>query len=445
MGRRVLSQIVASRWAMTEEALRQLLAIAAREQSDPAAAAAARQAVEAVVGDPLAGTRTVTVRDGIATVPLVGPMMRYANFFTEISGATSSELFARDVMEAVTNPHIRAVLLAVNSPGGEVDGTQEAAELVFQARGTKPIWAHISGDGASAAYWVASAADRVVAGPTAVVGSIGVRAAFTDWSEWERKQGVRTIEIVSSQSPRKVPDPATDDGRAEIQALLDDLAEVFVGAVARNRGVHRETVLTQYGAGGVFVGVRALEAGLIDGLATHEEAHAALVDSLTTRRTFPMPGMTAPAADPAAQSETDPPAPASAPTDPPAPTPDDDAPADPPPPPADAAAIAAAAATAERERLAALDALMRPGAEAILARAKADPAITPAAAAHQIVLAENQRRTGLLRALQQDVTADPAPAAAPTSEGDGTPPAARSLLSTLHRMNSERAAARRTP
>ena len=257
-------------WAIRPEALNALLAIAAREDVAPALIAAAMshapEAVAAKLGRPLDNSHTVSVRDDVAVVPVVGPIFRYGGLFSAISGATSIEVVARDFQTALDDPDVRAILLHVDSPGGEVSGVGEFADMIYAARGRKPITAYVSDLGASAAYWIASATDRVVVAETAAVGSIGVVAAMKD----PAKHDTREIEFVSSQSPKKRADITTEGGRAQVQAVVDAIADVFVGTVARNRGVSVETVLRRYGAGGILIGRQAVEAGLADQLGSFE-------------------------------------------------------------------------------------------------------------------------------------------------------------------------------
>lgn len=267
---RVLDVMLRSHWAMEPEALRKLVSIAQRRNPTP-------ETIAAKLGRPLDNTRAVTVRDGVATIPVTGPLFRYANLFTEVSGATSYEVLATDLTAALDDPNVHAILLAVDSPGGEANGVNELAELIFEARDQKPIWAHVSGDGMSGAYWLAAAADEVVIGELGITGSIGVVAMFVDYTEADKMAGLKTFEIVSSQSPKKRPDPNESEGRAQIQRTIDDLAEVFIGAVARYRDVSPETVLAEFGKGDVFVGERAVEAGLADRVADFEDVHAELV------------------------------------------------------------------------------------------------------------------------------------------------------------------------
>lgn len=250
-------------WCITQEGLSTILAIAERETPG-------LEAVEAQLGRKLEYTRTVTERGGVATIPVDGPIFRKANLFTAMSGATSLEVLAKDFHAALHNPQVRSILLAIDSPGGEATGVHEFAQLIYAARGQKPIVAYVEGLGASAAYWIASACDEVVCDATAMLGSIGVVAAMDGGEDPD------TITFVSTQSPNKRPDLQTGEGKAQIQALIDATADVFIADVARNRGVSPDAVVERFGAGGLKVGADAVEAGLADRLGSYEQTLAEL-------------------------------------------------------------------------------------------------------------------------------------------------------------------------
>jgi ClpP class serine protease len=271
---------MAAHWAIMPDALATIVSIAERTNLP-------LEALEAQRGEKLKNAYAVTVRDGIATIPVAGPMFRYASFFTRISGATAYEDVARDFSAALDDPRIRGIVLSIDSPGGEVNGNAELSQMVYDARGKKPVVAYVSHLGASAAYWLASSADFVVISPTAILGSIGVAATVRKSNGKET-----TFDVVSTQSPKKRLDPATDDGLAAIQATLDALATVFVETVARNRGVTPEQVLADFGQGGVFVGQDAITAGLADAIGSYEGVIAQLRDGKAPSRTATRPGMT---------------------------------------------------------------------------------------------------------------------------------------------------------
>jgi len=253
-------------WAMAEEHLLTLMTIAAREGEGP-------EAVAMRLGRPLENTRTVEMHDGVAVVPLTGPMFRRANLLTEVSGATSTEAFAQDFRAALEDPSVRAVVLDISSPGGEAAGVNEVASAIHQARGMKPIVAYVGDLAASGAYWIASAADRIVMDATASVGSIGV---VTRYVKNPDRPGVRVTEIVSSQSPNKRLDPETDAGKAAIQKQVDAMAQVFVEAIARHRGVSAAHVMEKFGQGGMEIGRHAVQLGMADALGSLDSVLAGL-------------------------------------------------------------------------------------------------------------------------------------------------------------------------
>lgn len=267
---------LASEWAMEENAIRGVLAIAAREHE------ATPQALEAYRAKALERAERAKVRDGVAILNVEGPMFKKANLMTELCGATSYETLRRDLQAAVDDGSVRAILLNVDSPGGEARGVGELATAVKAVRGVKPIVAYAGDLAASAAYWIASAADKIVIGEGAALGSIGVRAAYSDTSDRDAARGVKTVEFVSSQSPYKTADINSKDGRERIQARVDALADVFVNAVAANRDASRAYVLERFGRGDVLIGKAALAAGMADDFGTFESVFAGLAGRLSS-------------------------------------------------------------------------------------------------------------------------------------------------------------------
>lgn len=191
----------------------------------------------------------------VAVIDIVGPIFRYSNIFTMLGLGVSVEQLASDLEQALTKNDIA---LNINSPGGQADGINDFAEAIYKAREDHNVKCFVSGVAASAAYWIASAADKVVVSETAIVGSIGTAIVV------RKKQDTDELEFVSSQSPRKRPDPETDEGKKDIVKILDDLTEVFINKVARNRNTTPEIVKSSFGQGGVFVGSKAVDNGMVD-------------------------------------------------------------------------------------------------------------------------------------------------------------------------------------
>jgi len=260
-------------WAITESTARRMVEIyyAALERKAKGEDLDL-DALEKELGRPLDKTKATTERDGVATIPIEGPIFRRADMFSDISGATTIDALARDLNKAQNDPKIHSIIFYVDSPGGEVNGTNEFSNMVFEARGKKKMVSYVAHLGASAALWMLTAADEVVVADTALVGSIGVVAAVRD----PQKENKRDIEFVSSQSPGKRPDPNSSEGKAQIQSEVDDLAAVFIATVARNRNVSVEKVVKDFGGGGLLIGEKAVKAGLADRVGSYEQVLAEL-------------------------------------------------------------------------------------------------------------------------------------------------------------------------
>lgn len=268
---RIVSAITRQPWAITPDGLELVLGIAQRQISD-------HQAVLATPAERRESGR-VQMRDGVAVISVMGPIFPRANIFMEISGAASIETLALRFGEALAAEDVQAIVLHIDSPGGQTTGVHEFAGQIFAARGIKPVIAYVSGVGASAAYWIASAAERVVVDATAMLGSIGVVAAWTDDKESRKSKGLRDYEVVSSQSPNKRLDPTSEEGRSALQRLLDETADIFIADVARHRGKRSATVAEQFGQGGVMLAAEAVKVGMADEVGSLESVIAALSDS----------------------------------------------------------------------------------------------------------------------------------------------------------------------
>ncbi|WP_137952041.1 S49 family peptidase [Pseudomonas sp. 2VD] len=247
-------------WLMLPEHLENLLAIAER-MGDP-------QALVTREGERLNKARTVTVRNGVAIVPVTGPIFRYANLFTEISGATSTQVLATDIRRALDDPAVRSIVLNIDSPGGVASGINELAELVYEGRKRKRIVTYAGGYLASAAYWIGSAAEEIVIDETAMAGSIGVIVEAVAQPDGPDKP--KRYQVVSRNAPNKRPDVTTEEGRKKIGETVDALAEVFENKVARNLGVAAERIPEMGDYGGLLVGAAAVKAGLAHRLGSLE-------------------------------------------------------------------------------------------------------------------------------------------------------------------------------
>jgi len=371
-------------------------------------------AVEARIGRPLNNeAKAYEVIDGVAVLPIDGVMAKRANLMTQISGGTSTELAVRDLEQAMADPGVHSIILAIDSPGGTVDGTQTLANAI--AASTKPIVSLASGTMASAAYWAGSAANAIyITDGTTQVGSIGVVATHTDVSGKQAAEGVKTTEISAGKYKRIASSyaPLSSEGKQVMQDQVDYTYSLFVDAVAKQRGVSAEKVLSDMADGRVFVGQQAIDAGLVDGVSTLGQ----LVQQLNASRATGAP-LFQRAGAPAANSDT-----AALPT-----TEQghnmltaDQVASDHP----DAAKeLLARGAAAERERIAGIEVQAIPGHEALIAALKADGTKTPGDAAMAIIKAERDSRGKHAIALAADAPAALPLAGAPVLDAPAQPAA----------------------
>ena len=365
------------------------------------------KALEARLGRPLGNQREYQVSDGKAILPVEGVLSKRVSLLHDISGGTSTEKMSIQFQAALEDPTVKEIVLHVDSPGGAVDGTKAFADQVYAARGKKPITAYIDGLAASAAYWIASAADKAyIRDSTTMVGSIGVVATHVDQSQAEAKDGIVVTEITAGKFKRADSQhaPLTTEGRAMIQDRVDALYEIFVSDIARNRGVSADTVLTDMADGRVFVGLDAIERGLVDGVATLGELLTASVPNLpvfagaTATEPMEVISMAEPETTPEVPVQEETPVAENQIADP--------APAD--------------SAKAERERIQGVLAHSIPGAEKMIADLAFDGVTTPDQAASAVLAFQKRTLAAEAASLATEAPSAVPTATEPTAEEDAS-------------------------
>src|SRR5690606_13420747 len=159
--------------------------------------------------------RTYAVHNGIAVINIAGPMMKGGSSF----GGASTVRTRRDIRQAVADDAVSGIMLHIDTPGGTVAGAADLAAEVREARRKKPVRAHISDLGASAAYWIASQAESITANETALIGSIGAVAVVQDTSGMAEKAGI-TVHVLSTGKHKGAFAPGskvTEEQLAEVQ------------------------------------------------------------------------------------------------------------------------------------------------------------------------------------------------------------------------------------
>lgn len=218
-----------------------------------------------MAGKTLEGSDFARVVNGVAIVPVKGPLMRSFSYYM-----WSYEEILRDITLAQRDDDVTSIILEIDSPGGLVSGCADLAKAIRMS-GPKSVEAFVGGMGASAAYWIASATDRITLGSGAVIGSLGSVIEYVDMEPMFEKMGAKIIRVVAEQSPNKRLDADSAEGRAEMQALVNASGADFVAAVAEYRGVTEAEVLSRFGQGLIFDGDEAIRRGMADRRGTLDE------------------------------------------------------------------------------------------------------------------------------------------------------------------------------
>lgn len=270
-------------WAMHRPTLQSLMwqLSPMASAATPASGAGPSQASLAAAED---GSPTATADSGVAVIPIRGVITYRPSVWSEYFGGCTVLRLQRLFRGALADPSVRAIVLDVDSPGGTVDGVEELAAEIRAARGMKPIVAVANTFAASAAYWLASAAETIVGLPTSQVGSIGVYTMHEDISRWLDQLGVTTTVIAAGEHKAETLPyaPLSEDAQAHLQACVDDAYGLFVAAVAEGRQVAVDVVRGEpFGQGRVYPARAAKKRGLIDRVGTFDSVIAKL---LTARR-----------------------------------------------------------------------------------------------------------------------------------------------------------------
>ena len=235
------------------------------------------------------GGQPFAVVDGIAVIEIAGTLVHRGAWIGQSSGLTSYEGIAAQLHAALADPAIRGIALDIDSFGGEVAGAFDLADRIRAARTQKPVQAFVADHALSAAYALASQADRIILPRTGAVGSIGVVAMHSDMSGALDQKGIAVTMIHAGA--RKVDanpyQPLPESVRARIAGELEDLRQLFAETVAEGRGRRLDTLRALATEAAVFRGEAAVFAGLADEVAdpvTAFRAFAAAPRGTTTPR-----------------------------------------------------------------------------------------------------------------------------------------------------------------
>jgi signal peptide peptidase SppA len=216
----------------------------------------------------------------IAVIPVYDTLVYRAYGMNAWSGMTSYERIRETFNETLNDASVKTIVFDIDSPGGEVAGVFDLVDDIYNARGTKSIYSIANEMSYSAAYAIASAADEIFIPRTGGLGSIGVIAIHVDRSGFNEKAGYAYTPIFAGARKNDFSqhEALSDEAFAVMQREIDDVYDLFVETVARNRGMTATAVRET--EAGIFQGKRAVEIGLADHVMSWGEA----IDTITTKK-----------------------------------------------------------------------------------------------------------------------------------------------------------------
>ena len=208
--------------------------------------------------------------DKIAVIHIEGQIGTTSSIPLSQEGVTA-ESIQKFMKAAEDDKSVKGILLDINSPGGTVVASREIARSVESAK--KPVVAVIRDIGTSGAYWIASAADKIVADELSITGSVGVTASYLDFADLLKTHGV-TYNQLSAGENKEVGSPLkklSQQERSFIEEKMKIIQQTFIDDVAQRRRLSEESV-NKIADGSYFLGREAYALGLIDVLGGKNEA-----------------------------------------------------------------------------------------------------------------------------------------------------------------------------
>ncbi len=257
------------------------LGVARLFRADGSAAALDMEVLGPGSSDP-ARNRPFEMVGPVAVIPIEGTLVHKLGCIHPYSGMTGYDGIRAMFASAWDDPDVRAIVLDIDSPGGEVSGCFDLVDQIYAARqtGEKPIWAILDEGAYSAAYAIASAATRITVPRTGGTGSVGVIALHTDLSKALTAQGV-TVTVITYGAHKAdgiETEPLSDEVRARFQADVDAMGDLFVATVARNRGLTPAAVKATQAL--TYLGDAGTKIGFADAVLSPDAAMSELLGSL---------------------------------------------------------------------------------------------------------------------------------------------------------------------
>lgn len=268
---RVAAVIYDRCWAITEDKMTMLVSVfERRRQGSVAFDEGGFEERKLPPGTREVAGLPVMFQGSTAILPLHGVLSQRPTLMMKYSGGTSVEQFTAAHATLVADPAVKSIIWDVDSPGGSVYGMEEGFQRLYAMRGQKPTIAFSNAVNCSGAYYLSSAADKIVASPSSVTGNIGVIAAIVDSTKKQEKEGYKVEYISAGKYKAEGHAAPTDEARSARQAEVDFYYDMFVNAVAKGRKTTPDAVRNGYGQGRALTVRAALSAGLVDEIGTIE-------------------------------------------------------------------------------------------------------------------------------------------------------------------------------
>jgi ClpP class serine protease len=242
----------------------------------------------------------IDINGDVGVLTIEGPLFHRWSVEAWWWGGNGYDMIVAAHRMLVADDRVKSIVHVYDSGGGQCSGCFDAVDAISATRGQKPITAVISDDAYSAAYALASAADKIIISRTGGAGSIGVRATHVDVTGWDAAVGLKYTIIMDGEKKADydIHTPLSGDAQAELQAEVSRLGVIFRETVSANRGLAADAIQAQQA--GCFYGEGAIAAGLADEMGTLESVIAAITTPESESDNPPAPAEDEPAAPDAA-------------------------------------------------------------------------------------------------------------------------------------------------
>ena len=229
----------------------------------------------------VAQSESGAAQSGIAVIPIYGTLVRRTQGLEAQSGLTSYAGIAQSLEMALADPSVAAIVLDIDSPGGESSGVFDLADRIRAATAIKPVWAVANDMAFSAAYALASAASRLLVSRTGGVGSIGVIAMHVDQSVKDQQDGIAYTAVFAGERKNDLNPhaPISNEAQGFLQGEVNRIYDLFATTVAKHRGMGVNSIKATQAA--LYFGADAVASGLADDVGTIDDALLQIHSMLT--------------------------------------------------------------------------------------------------------------------------------------------------------------------